>query len=167
MVFSKILSTWIYDCVVSQSVNDFILYGVDLTQPCKKFASGLSDMFEEVSLEELSGIWGDCSVFSWRKNQRKLVDLLSNFSYRFYYVNKNTRRKFGGILGSKLSDNVREYGGNETLKSLKAYYYEARSEVAVAGSPGWSLATQTELADLQEIARNSSFKVNPVIYFEN
>ena len=49
----KYCPIWIYDCVVSQSVNDFILYGVDLTQPCKKFASGLSDMFEEVSLEEL------------------------------------------------------------------------------------------------------------------
>jgi hypothetical protein len=49
---------------------------------------------------------------------------------------------------------------------LKAYYYEARSEVAVVGSPGWSLATQTELPDLQEIARNSSFQINPMIYLE-
>ena len=43
MVSQKHGPIWIYDCVVSQSVNDFILYVVDLTQPCKKFASGLSE----------------------------------------------------------------------------------------------------------------------------
>ena len=54
MVFSKkYCPIWVYDCVVSQSVNDFILYGVDLTQPCRKFAGGLTELFEEVSLEEL------------------------------------------------------------------------------------------------------------------
>ena len=54
MVFSKkYCPVWVYDCVVSESVNDFILYGVDLAQPCKKFAGGLSKLFEEVSLEEL------------------------------------------------------------------------------------------------------------------
>ena len=170
MVFSKkYCPMWVYDCVVSQSVSDFILYGVDLTQPCKKFANGLSDMFEEVSLEEL--VRSSEVVVQFlveEKINENSIDLLSNFSYfRFYYVNKNTRRKFGGILGSKLSDNIREYGGNETLKNLKAYYYESRSEVAIAGSPGWTLATQTELTDLQEIARDSGFNVNPMIYLEN
>ena len=93
------------------------------------------------------------------------TDLLSNFSYyRFYYVNKKTRRKFGGIFGSKLSDGIRIYSGNETLKTLKAYHYETRSNVAISGSPGWSLATQAELADLQEIARASSFNINPMTY---
>lgn len=170
MVFSKkYCPMWVYDCVVSQSVSDFILYGVDLAQPCKKFSSGLSDMFEEVSLEELVRSSEVIVQFLVEeKINENSIDLLSNFSYyRFYYVNKNTRRKFGGILGSKLSDSVREYGGNETLKNLKAYYYESRSEVAIAGSPGWTLATQTELTDLQEIARDSSFSVNPMIYLEN
>ena len=169
MVFSKkYCPIWVYDCVVSQSVSDFILYGIDLTQPCKKFAGGLSDMFEEVSLEELVRSSEVIVQFLVdEKINENSIDLLSNFSYyRFYYVNKNTRRKFGGILGSKLSDNVREYGGNETLKNLKAYYYESRSEVAIAGSPGWSLATQTELSDLQAIARNSGFNVDPLIYLE-
>ena len=103
-----------------------------------------------------------------KKINEDLTDLLSNFSYfRFYYASKKTCRKFGGIFGSKLSDGVREYSGNETLKNLRAYYYETRSEVAVVGSPGWSLATQTELPDLQEIARNSSFQANPLIYLEH
>ena len=54
MVFSrKYCPIWVYDCVVSQTVSDFILYGVDLTQPCRKFAGGLTELFEEVSLEEL------------------------------------------------------------------------------------------------------------------
>ena len=170
MVFAKkYCPVWVYDCVVAQSVNDFILYGVDLTQPCKKFASGLSELFEEVSLEELVRASELVVQFLVQeKINENSTDLLSGFSYyRFHYTSRSTRRKFGGIFGAKLSDGVREYNGNETLKNLKAYYYETRSEVAIAGSPGWSLATQTEIVDLQEIAKNSSFQINPMIYLES
>jgi hypothetical protein len=126
-------------------------------------------LFEEVSLEELVRASELVVQFLVEaKVNENSTDLLSNFSYyRFHFTNKKTRRKFGGIFGTKLSDGVREYSGNETLKNLKAYYYETRSEVAIAGSPGWSLATQTEMPDLQEIAKNSSFQVNPMIYLEH
>ena len=167
MVFSKkYCPIWVYDCVVSQSVSDFILYGVDLTQPCRKFAGGLSELFEEVSLEELVRASElVVQLLVEEKINENSTDLLSNFSYyRFYFISKQTRRKFGGIFGTKLSDGVREYSGNETLKNLKAYYYESRSEVAIVGSPGWSLATQTESPDLQAIARDSSFQVTPLLY---
>ena len=170
MVFSKkYCPNWVYDCVVAQSVSDFILYGVDLTQPCRKFAGGLSELFEEISLEELVRASEVVVQFLVEeKINENSTDLLSSFSYyRFHFANKKTRRKFGGIFGTKLSDGVREYNGNETLKNLKAYYYETRSEVAIAGSPGWSLATQTELPELQAIAKNSSFQVNPTIYIEH
>ena len=169
MVFSKkYCPIWVYDCVVAQSVNDFILYGVDLVQPCGKFATGLSELFEEISLEELVRASEVVVQFLVEhKINENSTDLLSSFSYyRFYFAGKQSRRKFGGIFGAKLSDDIREYNGNETLKNLKAYYYETRSEVAIAGSPGWSLATQTELPDLQEIAKNSSFQINPLIYIE-
>ena len=167
MVFSKkYCPIWVYDCVVSQSVSDFILYGVDLTQPCRKFACCLSELFEEVSLEELVRASElVVQLLVEEKINENSTDLLSNFSYyRFYFISKQTRRKFGGIFGTKLSDGVREYSGNETLKNLKAYYYESRSEVAIVGSPGWSLATQTESPDLQAIARDSSFQVTPLLF---
>ena len=167
MVFSKkYCPIWDYDCVVSQSVSDFILYGVDLAQPCRKFAGGLSELFEEVSLEELVRASElVVQLLVEEKINENSTDLLSNFSYyRFYFISKQTRRKFGGIFGTKLSDGVREYSGNETLKNLKAYYYESRSEVAIVGSPGWSLATQTESPDLQAIARDSSFQVTPLLF---
>ncbi len=167
MVFSKkYCPIWVYDCVVSQSVSDFILYGVDLAQPCRKFAGGLSELFEEVSLEELVRASElVVQLLVEEKINENSTDLLSNFSYyRFYFISKQTRRKFGGIFGTKLSDGVREYSGNETLKNLKAYYYESRSEVAIVGSPGWSLATQTESPDLQAIARDSSFQVTPLLF---
>lgn len=167
MVFSKkYCPSWVYDCVVAQSVHDFIMYGVDLTQPCRKFAVGLTELFEEVSLEEL--VRASELVVQFlveEKINENSTDLLSSFSYyRFYFASKGTRRKFGGIFGAKLSDGIRIYNGNETLKNLKAYYYETRSEVAIAGSPGWSLGTQTELPDLQAMARNSGFQVYSQIY---
>ena len=143
-----------------------VLYGVDLAQPCRKFSGGLSELFEEVSLEELVRASElVVQLLVEEKINENSTDLLCNFSYyRFYFISKQTRRKFGGIFGTKLSDGVREYSGNETLKNLKAYYYESRSEVAIVGSPGWSLATQTESPDLQAIARDSSFQVTPLLY---
>ena len=170
MVFSKkYCPIWVYDCVVSQSVSDFILYGVDLAQPCRKFAGGLSELFEEVSLEELVRASELIVQFLVEeKVNENSTDLLSNFSYyRFHFASKKTRRKFGGIFGTKLSDGVREYSGNETLKNLKAYCYETMSEVAIVGSPGWSLATQTELPDLQNVTKNSSFQANPMVYLKH
>lgn len=137
-------------------------------QPCKKFAHGLSDLYEEVSLEELVRSSESVVQFLHENNVNELsTDLLSNFAYyRFHYINKTSRRKFGGIFKTSLSDDLRNYSGTETLKSMKAYYFETRSEVAVFGSPGWSLATQTEIQELQEIAKNSSFKANPTVLFE-
>ena len=91
MVFSKkYCPIWIYDCVVSQSVNDFILYGVDLAQPCRKFAGGLSELFEEVSLEEL--VRASELVVQFlveEKVNKNSTDLLANFSYyRFHFASK-------------------------------------------------------------------------------
>ena len=45
--------SWVYDCVVAQSVIDFISYKVDLLQPSKKCSDDLSKPYEEVSLEEM------------------------------------------------------------------------------------------------------------------
>ena len=41
----KYCPSWVYDCVVAQAVTEFILYGVDLIQPCRKFSLGLSVNF--------------------------------------------------------------------------------------------------------------------------
>ena len=65
-------------------------------------------------------------------------------------------------MNSDIADGVREYTGNETLKSLTAYFFEKRSKVHIAGSPEWSLATQTEVPELAKIGGGSSCKVNPM-----
>ena len=83
MAFSKkYCPVWVYDCVVAQSVSDFILYGVDMTQPCRKFAGGLTEIFEEVSLEELVRASELVIYFLIEeKINEDSTDLLSNFSY--------------------------------------------------------------------------------------
>ena len=91
MVFSKkYCPVWVYDCVVAQSVSDFILYGVDMAQPCRKFAGGLTEIFEEISLEEL--VRASELVVQFlieEKINEDSIDLLSNFSYyRFHYASK-------------------------------------------------------------------------------
>ena len=149
--------SWVYDCVVAQSVIDFISYKVDLIQPCKKYSEGLSELYEEVSLEEMVRA-SELVVSFLAENQvnEDSVDLLSSFGfYRFYYVSKDKKRKFGGLFGSSNKDDSRNYSGNLTLKSLHAYYFERRSSVHILGSPGWTLATQTEIPEFKKIATQS------------
>ena len=55
---------WVYDCVVAQSVIDFISYNVDLIQPCKKYSDGLSKLYEEVSLEEMARASEFCLLYT-------------------------------------------------------------------------------------------------------
>lgn len=157
MIFGKkYCPAWVYDCVVAQVVNDYILYGVDLLQPCKKFSTGLSTVYEEVSLEELVRAAELVIQFlhEHRVNEES-VDFMSSFAFfRFYYSSKNKRRKFGGLVKSDIADGEREYTGNETLKSLKAYFYEKRSQVHIAGSPGWSL---------QHKQKSPSYRTKPKI----
>ena len=77
--------SWVYDCVVAQSVIDFISYKVDLIQPCKKYSEGLSELYEEVSLEEMVRA-SELVVSFLAENQvnEDSVDLLSSFGfYRF------------------------------------------------------------------------------------
>ena len=136
MVFSKkYCPVWVYDCVVSQSVSDFILYGVDLPQPCKKFAGGLSELFEGSLLKSWLERLNQLFSFWLMKKLTKIQLIYSLIFHTIVSIcQQKTRRKFGGIFGTKLSDDVREYSGNETLKNLKAYYYETRSDVAIFGS---------------------------------
>ena len=101
--FKKYCPVWVYDCVVAQSVSDFILFGVDLAQPCRKFAGGLTEIFEEVSLEEL--VRASELVVQFlieEKINEGSTDLLSNFSYyRFHYASK----KIAGNLAVFLVQN--------------------------------------------------------------
>ena len=101
--FKKYCPVWVYDCVVAQSVSDFILFGVDLAQPCRKFAGGLTEVFEEVSLEEL--VRASELVVQFlieEKINEGSTDLLSNFSYyRFHYASK----KIAGNLAVFLVQN--------------------------------------------------------------
>ena len=93
--------TWVYDCVVAQSVIDFISYKVDLIQPCKKYSDGLSKLYEEVSLEEMVRA-SELVVSFLKENQvgEDSVDLLSSFRFfRFYCVSKDKKRSFAGCLG--------------------------------------------------------------------
>ena len=146
--------SWVYDCVVAQSVIDFISYNVDLIQPCKKYSDGLSKLYEEVSLEEMARA-SELVVSFLTENQvgEDSVDLLSSFGFfRFYYVSKDKKRKFGGLFGSSNKDDSRNYSGNLTLKALHPYYFERRSSIHILGSPGWTLATQTEIPEFKKIA---------------
>ena len=60
-------------------------------------------------------------VFEIRgKINENSTDLLSNHSYyRFHFANKKTRRKFGPVFGTKLSDELENITAMRPLKISK------------------------------------------------
>ena len=94
--------TWVYDCVVAQSVIDFISYKVDLIQPCKKYSDGLSKLYEEVSLEEMVRASElVVSFFSqkikWAKTQLTFCQVLGSSGSIMFQGTKNV--SLAGCLG--------------------------------------------------------------------
>ena len=147
-------------------MDEFILYVVDLVQPCRKFAEGLNEMYEGISLEELVRVSETVETFPHENSvNKKSADLLSSSAYfQFYYIRKNKPHNFGSLF-NKEYDSARGYGGSATLKILRAFFFEQRSNVCISCSPGWSLANQTEMPELKK-AKNSNFCNNTKINFD-
>ena len=83
------------------------------------------------------------------------VMLLEGFSYfRLFYSFQGVKRKLNPMFGSVSSSGERKgIFTSINSKRFKAYLFAYRSEKAVLAPSGWSLATQTELDILANIAQ--------------
>lgn len=150
----KYCPAWMYDCVVADVCSQFLIDRRPIENVAAGFATGLSDKYIELSLDELSRAADEIIQFLVKVGESESVDLLSHFSFfRFYYVSKTQKRSFGGMMSwGVLSEKKRTYSNALTLRTMKAFYYERRSGSNKIGCLNWKLENQPEVDFLRALS---------------
>ena len=139
---------WIFDIAIVRTASEFL----SLTQPmdslAKKYANGLSEIYQEVYFEEILEPAEEILRFlSEVKAQHLAVELLKDFSYfRMYYVNPRKPRKLKPLFGTlEAPDKKKDYSSEKTIKSFKAYVFALRSKTVPQSPIGWALENDESL----------------------
>ena len=155
---------WIFDIICSQVAANFIKNDISIPMGAGRFVSGLADDYDdfnggeiEVGAEEMIRLLDELEA-----GEAALV-LLEGFGYfRLNYSFQGVKRNLKPLFGSVASGTkAKEYSARASLKRFKAYIFAFRSQNAMLAPAGWSLATQTDLKKLSEIAGQST---NPLDY---
>ena len=152
-------SDWVFDIVCAEVASLYLKNDVALALGAGKYTSFLSKEYESLSADE--------TAMASEEMIRLLGELeagdaavmpLEGFCYfRMMYSFQGVKRNLKPMFGSASSGTKeKEYSSQSSLKRFKAYLFAYRSEKAVLAPTGWSLATQTELTMLAEIANQST-----------
>ena len=150
---------WIFDIVSAEVAAIYLKNDVALPLGAQKYASDLSSEYEEFSADEVTIASEDMiRTLGELEAGEAAVMLLEGFAYfRLFYSFQGVKRKLNPMFGSVSSSvKEKEYSPQSTVKRFKAYLFAYRSEKAVLAPSGWSLATQTELDTLANIAAKST-----------
>ena len=150
---------WIFDIVCAEVAGLYLKSDVALSMGAGKYASGLSDEYEGFSADEVALLSEEMiRLLGELEAGDAAVMLLEGFTYfRMVYTFQGVKRNLKPIFGSVASGTKeKEYGAHASFKRFKAYLFSHRSERAVLAPTGWSLATQTDIPFLADIASKNS-----------
>ena len=147
---------WIYDAVTSEIAAKFLAESSSLQALAQKYSRGLSSLYFPIEAVELAAVGEEMLIFLSEIEANELAfEYLSGFGYyRINFVSTKTRRNLSPTFGDiEEGERKRQYSGGQSLKGFRAYVFSRRSDVGVAYSPGWSLASQHELKTLSKISK--------------
>ena len=150
---------WIFEIICAEVAALFLKNDVALALGAGKYASGLSNQYEEFSADEVAMLSEDMVRLLGELNAGETAVLLLNgFAYfRLYYAFQGTKRNLSPMFGSATSGTKeKEYGRQDSFKRFKAYIFAYRSEKAILAPSNWSLASQAEIEFLAEIAKKNT-----------
>ena len=154
----KYCPQWIFNLAVARTSYEFIISELPIKAYAKKYATSLSEHYEEIKPEEIENEAELLLRFLVEINADKSDELLNNYVYFcFKYVHNGQKRKIKGIFGSELDPlKEKEYSEKVTLKSFRAYVFGLRSGVSEKPSAGWDILDEEELNFLKEIIEKKS-----------
>lgn len=160
----KYCPDWLYNLAVARAAYEFIISELPIKAYAKKYASGLSEHYEEIKTEEVENEAELILRFLVEINAEKSDDLLNNYVYFcFKYVQHGQKRKLKGIFGTAF-DPTKEKKYNEkfTLKSFRAYVFGIRSGISEKPSAGWNILEEDGLEFLKNIVEKEANIVDAV-----
>ena len=147
---------WVYDAVTSEIAAKFLAENSSLQALAQKYSRGLSSLYYPIEAVELAAVGEEMLMFLSEIEANELAyEFLSGFGYyRVNFVSTKARRNLSPTFGDiEEGERNRNYSGGQSLRGFRAYVFSRRSDVGVAYSPGWSLASQHELKKLSKISK--------------
>jgi len=147
---------WIYDAITSEIAAKFLADSNSLHALAQKYARGLSQKYFPLEAVELAAVSEEMLVFLSEIEANELAfEFLAGFGYyRVNFVSTKTRRNLNPAFADIEEGSKRRlYSGGQAIRGFKAYVFSRRSDVGIAYSPGWSLASQHELASISKISK--------------
>ena len=149
---------WVFEAASGAACGDFISRQIDLATVSKSYSTVLSEFYQPVAPEEISGVIEPIVRFLDELDAGEAaVPMLTGFCYnKINFENPNKPRKLKGIFGSAdEAVKVREHGAEATVKSFKAYVYSLRNDVVGLAPAGWKLADVAESEVFQKLANQN------------
>jgi hypothetical protein len=126
----------------------------------KKFASGLSEHYNEIKFEEISETSEAILSFLSEVNAgEESVNYINNYIFhRTCFAANGNPRKMKSIFSSELDGTkTKEYNFKEALKNFRAATFSIKNEVFEKAPPGWVI---TDVEDIDWLGELFTKEVN-------
>jgi len=146
--------SWVFEIAVMRTASEFLASELGIEAFGKKYAEGLSKLYEKFEPEVFSETAQSVLEFlSEVEAGDQAVELLKDYTYfRLYNEAVNQPRKMKPLFGS-IEDPVKtkEYLPENTLKSFRAYVFGLRSNTVPTAPDGWKLETDEHIVSLKPV----------------
>ena len=149
---------WVFEAASVAACADYISRQIDLSTVSKSYSIILSEFYQPVTPEEVSGVIEPIMRFLDELDAADAaVPTLNGFCYnKINFEQPNKIRKLKGMFGSAdEAVKVREYGAEGAVKSFKAYVYSLRNDVVGLAPAGWTLADVKDSDVFQKLANQT------------
>ena len=145
---SNFCPEWIFGVSCAITARDFLSSENSLNSIARKFASGLSEKYNEVKYEEISECAEQILQFLSEINANdEAVDYLNSYIHRrVCYKANGAERKISGVFSSDLDPTkVLDYSTKNTTKVFRATIFGIRNDTVEKMPAGWNLADIEDL----------------------
>lgn len=151
---SNFCPEWIFGVSCAITARDFLSTENSLNSIARKFATGLSEKYNEIKFEEISECAEQILQFLSEINVNdEAVDYLNNYIHRrVCYKANGAERKISGVFSSDLDPTKsRDYGTKSTTKVFRATIFGIRNDTVEKMPAGWSTNDVEDLGWFKEL----------------
>jgi hypothetical protein len=149
---------WVFEAACAAAAAEYLRLQLDLNTVSKGYAVTLSEFYQPIAAEEVSGVIEPMLRFlDELKAGETAAPLATGFCYnRIMFDQPNKPRKLKGLfVAADEPVKVREHNAEAAVKSFKAYVYALRNNFVELAPAGWKLADVQDSEVLQKLANQN------------
>ena len=139
---SNFCPEYLFGCSSAYCAHGFLSSENSLNSISRKYAIGLSELFNEIKYEELSETAEAMLQFLSEINVGEdAVEYLIHYIYkRIHFLNNGSDRKLSGMFASPLNpEKTKDYSVEKTTKVFRATIFGIRNDTMQKAPPGWNI----------------------------